>query len=347
MRLKYSILLICFLCATTVAAQHKNATPAPEKLTEESISFFDYIQADSISKITMVADFTSIRKNKYKEEYYDGELKYMDEEDNLQILPVSFRTRGNSRKKLCYHPSLKLKIKKKELESRGLNKDNKYKMVCQCNSGKAHQQSLLREFLAYKIYNLISPNSYQVYLLEINYEEKRNGRKNKRFGFLLESKKSIEKRLNGKIIEREEMHSGQISRTESLRMSLFQYMIANTDWNVPALHNVKLLLDKNNKLIPIPYDYDYSGLAKAPYAIPNPDYPIKSLTERYFLSENYTRSEINEQLIYFHQQKKAIHAMVDEFGLLSRWSKRFANRFINDFYKTIENPKKVARHLIK
>ncbi|MFT6707750.1 MAG: hypothetical protein ACJATF_002596, partial [Flavobacteriales bacterium] len=169
----------------------------------------------------------------------------------------------------------------------------------------------------------------------------------KRFGFLLESKTTLEKRLNGTIVEREEVVLDRISRRESIRMSLFQYMIANTDWNIPALHNVKLLLDKNENLIPIPYDYDYAGLTNTPYATANPDYPIKSHTDRYFLSNNYTAAEINEQLIYFHQQKESIAKLMEQFSFLSKRSKRFVTRFINRFYKTIEDEKKVRQQLIK
>jgi len=290
--------ILLFLPSALVAQDSLPAT-APEKAKEEPLSFFQYIVRDSISKMTMMADFNTLRKNKYKEEYYKGQLSFLDGNNLLQSFSVSFRSRGNSRKKLCYYPSLKLKLSKKELKKQGLNKDNKYKMVCQCSYGKTHQQTLLREFLAYKIFNLISPYSFQVHLIQIDYIGIPRSRKSKRFGFLLESKKSLEKRLNGIVVERDDVVLNRISRIESIRMSIFQYMIANTDWNIPALHNIKLLLDKNEDLIPIPYDYDYSGLVNTPYATSNPDYPIKSHIDRYFLSDNYTAEEINEQLSLF------------------------------------------------
>lgn len=347
MYFKYVLLGIYFFLCTSAGAQNAVAQVLSEKTEEVSPSFFDYLVADSIMEITMIADFFTIRKNKYQEEYYSGHLNFIDSNNTVQSFPVSFRTRGKSRKKVCFHPALKLKFPKKELQSKDLSDDNKYKLVCQCNSGKLHRQSLFREYLAYKIYNLISPYSFEVHLLNINYIETGTMRKEQRYAFLLESEKSVEKRLNGIVIDRDLFALDQISRTESIRMSLFQYMIANTDWNVPALHNVKLLLDKNKQLIPIPYDYDYSGLAKTPYASPNPDYPIKTVTDRYFLSADYTESEINEQLVYFHQQKKAVKALITNFEFLNKRSRRFVDRFINRFYKTIEDPRRVAKELVK
>jgi len=344
---KSCFLLILLFSATTFVAQDRLAPSPIGTIAEEPLSFFEYIIRDSISKMTMMADFSTLRKNKYVEEYYDGHLSFLNGDSLLQSFSASFRSRGNSRKKLCFHPSLKIKLPKKKLKKYGLNKDNKYKLVCQCSYGKVHQQSLLREYLAYKIFNLISPYSFRVHLLEIDYIELPKARKTKRVGFLLESKKSLEKRLDGIILEREEIELDKISRTESIRMSLFQYMIANTDWNIPALHNVKLLLSQDKDLVPIPYDYDYSGIADTPYATANPDYPIKKHTDRYFLSNEYTEEEINEQLVYFLEQKEEVIALINQSDFLSRSSRRFVNRFINEFYKTIENEKKRRRKLVK
>ena len=54
-------------------------------------------------------------------------------------------------------------------------------------------------------------------------------------------------------------------------LCLFEYMISNTDWNVSLLHNIKLIRKKDTKeIIVVPYDFDYSGLVNADYAVPNP-----------------------------------------------------------------------------
>jgi len=333
---------ILLLAATPIIAQDKLASSTPEVISEESspVSFFEYIIRDSISKVTVTADFNALRLNRYIEEYYPGQLVLKKGDTLLQELPVSFRARGNSRKKLCFYPSLKIKLSKKALKKQGFNKDNKYKLVCQCRSGKVHQQSLLREFLAYKIFNLISPYSYRAHLLEVDYIQVSKSRKKRHFAFILESKKSLEERLDGEIVDRDGIVLDKISREESIRMSLFQYLIANTDWEIPALHNIKLLLENDGNLVPIPYDYDYSGLADSPYATPNADYPIKKHTDRYFISDNYTEAEIDKQLVYFLEQEEAIKSMIREADFLRRSSKRFVKRYINEFYRIIENERR-------
>ena len=59
-------------------------------------------------------------------------------------------------------------------------------------------------------------------------------------------------------------------------------MIGNTDWAVPNNHNVKLIYDKERKLAPplvVPYDFDYSGLVDASYAVPNEVIGTEKVTE--------------------------------------------------------------------
>ncbi|MFK7810692.1 MAG: hypothetical protein AB8F74_22985 [Saprospiraceae bacterium] len=345
----FRFLLLVVLSSTTLllSAQSKAVAISQEKNKDRPLSFFDYMIADSISEIRLTADFSTLRRNRYKEDYYTGQLQFLDNDDSIQNYEVALRTRGKSRKKVCYYPALKLKLSKKELKQNGLSNDNKYKMVCQCKAGKSHQQSLLREYIAYKIYNLISPNSFRVHLLKLNYKDTSTRKEEKRYAFFLESAKGLEERLDGKIIDREKLELSKISRKESIQLSIFQYMIANTDWNIIALHNVKLLLDQNNSIIPIPYDYDYSGLADTPYATPNPDYQMESVRDRYFLSDGYTKTEINKALVNFHEQKEEVEELVSSFNLLSKKSKRHTLRFLKDFYKTIEKPKRVTRELVK
>jgi hypothetical protein len=79
-------------------------------------------------------------------------------------------------------------------------------------------------------------------------------------------------------------------------------MIGNTDWSVPIKHNVLLLspsqvASANDNLI-VPFDFDYSGLVNAEYAIPFETLPIKTVRDRLYLAicrdENTFKNAINE-----------------------------------------------------
>ena len=61
-------------------------------------------------------------------------------------------------------------------------------------------------------------------------------------------------------------------------MMLFEYMIGNTDWSTYALHNMELVRKEDGDHLPIPYDFDFSGLVNTIYANPDPKLGIASVT---------------------------------------------------------------------
>ncbi len=340
-------MLGCLLqAAFAQTAETQQAAPKPEAAKAEE-SLFDHFVTNQIEAITLTSDFKTIRKNRFKEDYYPGKLHFTGKDGATRHLPVSVRTRGSSRKRVCKHPSLKLKIEKKELKAAGFKTDNKYKIVCQCRSDKSSLQLLLKEYLAYKLYNLLSDYSYQVYLLQIHYLQSDSDKPESRYAILLESKKGIEARLSGEIIDRDELKLDNISRKASIRLHLFQYMIGNTDWGISFMHNVKLLLQDDGQLIPIPYDFDYAGLVNAAYAAPNPDYPIDKTTERYFQKEGCTAEEINEQLATFKARRTAILTSAEQVPLLNGSSRQFLRKFLHSFFKTIDDPDKVVAEFVR
>jgi hypothetical protein len=73
--------------------------------------------------------------------------------------------------------------------------------------------------------------------------------------------------------------------TIAFRFALFQFMISNTDWSKASQHNSKLI-SLHSKYIPIPYDFDMSGLVDAPYAVVSvvgdEALPVESVRERYY-----------------------------------------------------------------
>ncbi len=74
--------------------------------------------------------------------------------------------------------------------------------------------------------------------------------------------------------------------------AMFQDMIANHDWSMRAgpkgedcCHNAKMIAPAQGVAagaIPIPYDFDFSGLVNAPYATPPDAMHLSSVRERQF-----------------------------------------------------------------
>ena len=315
----------------------------------EEINLFDYFVRDSIREVEITMDFDTLSFYKVNERYQKAIFAYQRPDGGLDSLSVKLHARGKMRKRVCEYPSLKLKFKKKELKALNLNDENKYKLVCQCKDGQDAEQLLLKEYLAYKFYNLLTEDAYEVHLFKIKYNDIASGEAKSRYAIMLENEDEMAKRRGGRSLEREDFIKENISRKRLVQMAIFQYMIGNTDWNISFLHNVKLISCPDGKMInPVPYDFDYSGLVDAPYAIPNPDLGgLRYVTDRWFMASGCSESEIRVHLDQFRNKKEAITAEWEKFGLLNKRSRKHIEKFMNNFFKTIDNPDKIRRVFVR
>src|SRR6266508_3645239 len=91
-----------------------------------------------------------------------------------------------------------------------------------------------------------------------------------RYGFLLEDDRDLAARNRDTLIEQQGLLQEDIDSQNMGLVAVFQYMIANTDWSVWGLHNIKLLRDSAGATYAVPYDFDWSGVIAPPYARPDP-----------------------------------------------------------------------------
>ena len=188
-------------------------------------------------------------------------------ENKWNDLEVSLRARGNFRRSKCYFPPIKMKIKKSKAEGTLFEGNKNLKLVVPCLIQDEKNDNIVQEFIAYKLYEKISPYHFQTRMVDIEFLEiKRNKRiVHKLKGFLIEDDKRVADRFEGKSFERY-IHPKAMDDMTSIKNSMFQFMIGNTDFSVAYQHNGKLLyIDKT--IYPLPYDFDLCGLVDASYAI--------------------------------------------------------------------------------
>ena len=162
--------------------------------------------------------------------------------DSTQIVrKIKVRARGNMRRKICSIPPLKLKMKKATLKEEGLMPFNTLKLVAPCKGSNAYNNFVFREYLAYKLYNILTDFSFKTQLLRINYNDTAGKIKEKpRYGFIIESREELANRHEHNSIEVKRCHPDKLVRQQATLVYLFQYMIANTDWQVETSHNMAL-----------------------------------------------------------------------------------------------------------
>lgn len=188
---------------------------------------------------------------------------------------VAVRIRGNSRVVACPFPPLRLNFKTSELDGTVLEGEDKLKLVTHCRDGSEQaEDSLLNEFAAYRAFNEISLYAYRVRLLRIRYDdtEKESDEDSEpRYGFLIESDSGLARRLGGEVVETPGVVFSNLDALHTARLSIFQYLIGNTDWSFVSAenddeccHNIDLLRVDGN-LVAVPYDFDLAAMTRARY----------------------------------------------------------------------------------
>jgi hypothetical protein len=263
--------------------------------------------------------------------------------ENIQVRP-----RGIFRKQNCNLASLMLEFRNEETSQ--LSSLKKLKMVGGCSKSSGDEQLVLKEYLVYKIYNIFTEMSLNVRLVKTDYNDSRGKMKDyTQYAFLIEDIDDMAKRNNCQEKETTQYHPERTNREHTTLVSVFQYMIGNTDWSIPYYHNIKLLVpkkDTNSFPFAVPYDFDVTGFVNAHYATPPPELGISSVTERVYRGFPRTIGEIEETVNQFIQKKDQIYSMINDFELLSNSSKKEMLNFLDDFYNMINNKKNLQRIFI-
>ena len=163
-------------------------------------------------------------------------------EDKWSNIEVKLRARGNFRRNTCYFPPIKMKIKKDQSEGTVFEGNKTLKLVLPCKLEAENNDNILQEFIAYKIYEMISPFHFKTKRVNVDFNEIR-GKKTKNFklkGFLIEDDKRVAKRHEGKVFERF-VHPMGMQHLTSVHNAFFQFLLGNTDFSVAYQHNGKLL----------------------------------------------------------------------------------------------------------
>jgi len=303
-------------------------------------TLFQSLTSEEILPLHIKADLGAILLRKATEEKYSANLTYKDHLGTTRNWKVSLTPRGNMRNKHCLFPPLKLDVIKADLEAAGFNSAyDDLKMVIPCKDETVHQDLVLKEYLAYKIYNEITDLSFQVQLVDLVLEDSKNTIETiKGKAFIIEKDDELAKRLNGRILKPTNADRKTLDAKVFDQMCLFQYMIGNTDWYVYNKHNVKLLVAENYSFpLPVPYDFDYAGMVDADYATPHEKIPIENVKERFYLGPCREKEELLPTFELFEKKKDSILKICNNFAKLGPSSHAYVNNYINAFYTILEN----------
>lgn len=303
-------------------------------VASQPVSIFDRMSQEEVLEVNLEFDISTLKENKLTGEDYEAKLSFPNE-GGMEVWNVKVKPRGKYRRMKCVDiPPLKLKFKKGDLALKGLGTSNDLKLVPQCIEDAATaKEILLREFLVYKLYNVITDESFRVQLLKINYVDSKTGQSSSQMAFLIEDTAQLRERINAKKFKFEGGIEDSLMNREHLKtVALFNYMVGNFDYNPSIAKNVKPVL-KNGKVKLVPYDFDFAVMVKAPYATLSDDIKIKHWTERVYLGYESDVENMEATFEQFKTKKKELVRTVKNFKLLNSTNRKEILFYLNSFFE--------------
>lgn len=344
---RFLILSILILLVQHAAAQ----TFAEDSYILDTISVYDdFFEKEEPITLTIKFDIKAYQRTRNSEEYHKAELIYQFDDSTSLIHPVKLKTRGEYRKKFCTLPPFWLNIKRAGIPSNELDGIKKVKIVTHCKNTDKFEDYLLKEYLVYKMYNLITPYSFRVRLIRIIYiDTGRENRITENWAFAIEPEKLLAKRLDARIIENDKLAMATVNSDVMNGLAMFQYMIGNADYSITGRHNIKIIrLQGKGPVgnIPIPYDFDYTGFVNTSYAIPGENLGLKNVRERYFLGPCRDVSVYLEVIEELKAHEKELINLLEQCEYISSRQKIYAVKYIDSYYSEAESSKFIEWNIL-
>ncbi len=195
------------------------------------------------------------------------------------------------------------------------------------------------------------PRRSSVRLVHITYKDSEEKVKAfTQYAFFIEDEHDLVDRNNCMEEKRKDFYTEQTNREQMTFVSLFQYMVGNTDWSVYKCHNIKLMVSKNDTLsrpYAIPYDFDYSGFVNVGYAVPAEELGIESVRQRAYRGYPRGFDELESAIDIFKEKKESILYYIDHFELCNQRCRKDMTSYLNQFYDIISNNKSVENIFIR
>lgn len=262
-------------------------------------------------------------------------------------VPLRVRTRGIYRLAHCDFPPVRLRFAEREVRGTPLEALGRPKLVSPCHDDREDEQNLLHEYALYLVYQLFTPFSFGARLLRVTWEDAADRvRPVTRWAFVTEDPERLARRLGGVLAAEQGARLGRLARPEAITMSIYQYFIANTDWAVPFLHNIVLV--RSDTLYAVPYDFDWSGVIDARYAVPNRRIlHIQTVRERQYRGLCQPADKLDPVLARFEALRDSIAAVYRAVpGLEPRVVER-ALRYYDEFYREAADRSRFERRVVE
>lgn len=296
-------------------------------------SLFELLTREDVPKITIETDVTTLLENRKTNSYFPATLTTADG----VVRKMEIKPRGKFRRKKCEIPPLKFKFSKKSLVAEGLDTLNEIKLGVPCFDSDAGDELLVKEYLAYRMFERLTPVSVRARLVKVVLKDTHVEKSKATFyALLMEDEEELAARLGATEVEQYGIEPDSLLANQAALTVMFEYMIGNTDWEIAMMRNVRLLRSlENGKVLTVPYDFDFSGLVSAPYSVPSSESGLKTVRDRFLMSSGLRTEALKRASQQLVSRKKELLDLC-RHKLLSRQGQSEVIEYLETFFAQAE-----------
>jgi len=346
-----AVLAIAGTAVPLVAASgQKPAKEKKAKVPKEPRDQGEFFKSEQPVTFTLTTNIGRLRKDKGdKKPWRSGTISYTDPAGKEHLIPVQLRTRGIWRLKNCEFPPVRLNFARATSQGTPFYGLDMPKLTSICRDDDIYEQYILQELQLYRIQNQLTPVSHKARLLNVTYVDSASGKVfAKRAAIMIEEPVAMAARLGSMEVKLKGAKADDLDPFHNAFAGVFQYFIGNTDWSISGLHNMELLSQLDGTVIPIPYDFDFSGAINARYATTDPSLTINRVRERLYRGYCGPPEEVTKVVALFKEKKDAIYALYkDQIGqLMNPRIVKETLEYYDDFYHTVKDSRSVEREIV-
>lgn len=309
----------------------------------QTINSKKFFTDEGIIDMTLTTDIRKLQNEKGEEVFQPAHIVSRFPDSTVIEEDITIAPRGHFRRENCPIPPILIDFSNPTSPKH--TPLGKLKLVIGCGSRGSDEQLLIKEYLIYKMYNLLEEKSFRVRLIRMNYKDSRNRSKGySQLAFLIEDDADMAARNNCIKKPKAQYLTESTDRETMTKVAVFEYMISNGDWSVPNNHNIRLIYDKvtpNSLPYVVPYDFDHSGFVNASYALPNELLGTESVTERVYRGFPRRMDELQATFEVFRNKKSQIYDLINSNAYLQSRTKKELIDYLEEFYRIINDQKKV------
>jgi hypothetical protein len=284
-------------------------------------------------------------------------LRFVDRDGEESELRIALRTRGNFRLQpsVCDFPNFFVRFDDTGLAETIFADQTVLPLLTHCRTKRSeYEQFALLEYLVHRTYSVLTERSLRARLVRITYlDPDDDGEGITRYAVFMEHFDQLAARHGWKVLQVPIVPPDQVDAFDLTRFEVFQFMIGNTDFDPfhaepdedACCHNAVLIGTMIGPVIPVPFDFDWSGVVDAPYARPDPRLGIRTVRQRRYWGACRPREQLEAVFPLFHERRDAIYDLFRDQEGLEPKSRDRTLEYFDEFYALIDDERRVEREM--